>query len=405
MIERVRFVTDVGNIYWHKAVDNANKVALPISKESFKELKVKLDGAEINYYARCGTSTAVILANQADSRWLIKLAGVGSEKLVPLNDKSKTQAVFGNTSYKYIRNKEYMRLGTDEALKLADVLNRKGIRFSGKVNENNTIITLDTLYKETAQKLYSGLKAARQQSKLKPLPKLVVVGTVPYSTIKNKAIISPKVKPAEFYALKPYMAELGMRFAGVMGDNRLIIAVEENAVEKFHKDVDAAINLSLVTSGLKERGITKHQLEVLKPVMIKSARADTLAVVNYVDARYTDEQLHKISEHLERYISQDEIAKFNDSNGYLAKLQEVKAELDQSIELAQIIGNTSYSKEQMQALQQAFNAGVSPELLGIWNETYTVEEMKNISSSFLSADFEHLQEIMQAHESVPEPEL
>ncbi len=53
----------------------------------------------------------------------------------------KEKNIIGNTPYRYIPKKTYRKFDKDTALKIAEAFNAAGIKYSGKINENDTTLT------------------------------------------------------------------------------------------------------------------------------------------------------------------------------------------------------------------------------------------------------------------------
>ncbi|MBR6984241.1 MAG: DUF3849 domain-containing protein [Ruminococcus sp.] len=58
----------------------------------------------------------------------------------PKNDEKLN--IIGNTPFKDIPDKNYMKLSTDKALSVAKILEEKGIKFSGRINDDKTTLTI-----------------------------------------------------------------------------------------------------------------------------------------------------------------------------------------------------------------------------------------------------------------------
>lgn len=85
----------------------------------------------------------------------------GVSKSVP-RKASEPKNIIGNTNYRNIRDKEFQKLDTDLALKVAEI-SILHITFSGRIYGNNTTLTIN---KNDREKLSEIIQAIQEQRSL-----------------------------------------------------------------------------------------------------------------------------------------------------------------------------------------------------------------------------------------------
>ena len=124
----------IGNEYWNSATDNRDKAVISMSVEDFSALFQKLEDSGLNYRAYRVASGFKMAVNAADVGTIRQLAGKNLEaagSTVPFSPPEKN--IIGNVEYRYIPNKEYISADRDLILKMAEMLDKQGIKFSGRI--------------------------------------------------------------------------------------------------------------------------------------------------------------------------------------------------------------------------------------------------------------------------------
>ena len=77
--------------------------------------------------------------------------------------------IIGNTAYKDIPDKSYAKLGTEKALAVADILDKQGVKFSGRTDGDKTTLTISKAdmpkYKEALASVNKALSAQKTEEK------------------------------------------------------------------------------------------------------------------------------------------------------------------------------------------------------------------------------------------------
>lgn len=128
-----RLVT-YGNKLWNDATDNRDKTVITISSEDFMKLRERLDSAAMNYYAYEKNGEVVMAINDHDAELLQRLAE--TELSVSKSDRTyfpPDRNIIGNADYRSIGDKEFVSADRDTILKMADIMQKDGIAFSGRI--------------------------------------------------------------------------------------------------------------------------------------------------------------------------------------------------------------------------------------------------------------------------------
>ena len=140
--------TTFGNAYWNDATDNRLISVISLRESNFLELKDRLDNSGINYYAYSIQGNVKLAVNEKDLDWFKSIIGEESANSLNVTKSQKSyippaKNIIGNKEYKYIPNKTYFKIdNADLALKIADSLDKNGIKFSGRVYGDKATLTI-----------------------------------------------------------------------------------------------------------------------------------------------------------------------------------------------------------------------------------------------------------------------
>lgn len=146
-MNRRNYVT-FGNVYWNTATDNRLISVISFRESEFLDLKDRLDNSGINYYAYSVQGNVKLAVNEKDLDWFKSIIGEESANSLNVTKSQKSyippmKNIIGNQEYKYIPNKTYFKIdNADLALKIADSLDKNGIKFSGRVYGDKATLTI-----------------------------------------------------------------------------------------------------------------------------------------------------------------------------------------------------------------------------------------------------------------------
>ena len=156
--------------YFRLKSSTAEKVA-----EKLTEQKVPFSG-RIN-----GDKTTLTIGKaDVDSYKAIIAEVTGKAKETPTQEQPKAEPeqkapkpkksnIIGNTAYTDIPDKSYAKLGTEKALAVADILDKQGVKFSGRTDGDKTTLTISKpdmpKYKEALASINKALSAQKTEEK------------------------------------------------------------------------------------------------------------------------------------------------------------------------------------------------------------------------------------------------
>ena len=184
-----------GNTIWNNSTSNSAKTILNVEKDKLQSILSILESSAVNYCYYIQNDIGSIAVNSFDLKNLMYLPEMqGVSKSVP-RKASEPKNIIGNTNYRNIRDKEFQKLDTDLALKVAEILNSSHITFSGRIYGNNTTLTIN---KNDREKLSEIIQAIQEQRSLfkKDVGKLTPIydsiAKFQYSD-EQKAILLPAI--------------------------------------------------------------------------------------------------------------------------------------------------------------------------------------------------------------------
>lgn len=131
-------MTTFGNAYWNNATDNRYKSIISCDLSSYEDMNTKLETSGINYYGYILNESVRIAIDDKDLNWFKELTDTleisVQKSSKPYSPPEKN--IIGNTAYKYIPQKTYFSTDRDTLMKMAELLNKQQIKFSGRVYEN-----------------------------------------------------------------------------------------------------------------------------------------------------------------------------------------------------------------------------------------------------------------------------
>lgn len=184
-----------GNTIWNNSTSNSAKTILNVETDKLQSILSILESSAVNYCYYIQNDICSIAVNSFDLKNLMYLPEMqGVSKSVP-RKASEPKNIIGNTNYRNIRDKEFQKLDTDLALKVAEMLSVSHIPFSGRIYGDNTTLTIN---KNDREKLSEIIQAIQEQRSLfkKDVGKLTPIydsiAKFQYSD-EQKAILLPAI--------------------------------------------------------------------------------------------------------------------------------------------------------------------------------------------------------------------
>ena len=184
-----------GNTIWNNSTSNSAKTILNVEKDKLQSILSILESSAVNYCYYIQNDIGSIAVNSFDIQNLMYLPEMqGVSKSVP-RKASKPKNIIGNTNYRNIRDKEFQKLDTDLALKVAEMLSVSHIPFSGRIYGDNTTLTINKNDREKLSEIIQAIQTQRSLFK-KDVGKLAPIydsiAKFQYSD-EQKAILLPAI--------------------------------------------------------------------------------------------------------------------------------------------------------------------------------------------------------------------
>lgn len=184
-----------GNTIWNNSTSNSAKTILNIEKDNLQSILSILESSAVNYCYYIQNDICSIAVNSFDLKNLMYLPEMqGVSKSVP-RKASEPKNIIGNTNYRNIRDKEFQKLDTDLALKVAEMLSVSHIPFSGRIYGDNTTLTINKNDREKLSEIIQAIQTQRSLFK-KDVGKLAPIydsiAKFQYSD-EQKAILLPAI--------------------------------------------------------------------------------------------------------------------------------------------------------------------------------------------------------------------
>ena len=293
----------VGNRYWHNATSNADKVVATINADDFQRIRQVLDDSTVNYFpAKGANGTLRIAMNESDVPFLRSIAGNVPvvKSSIPYDPPEKN--IIGNVEYRYIPNKEYISADRDLILKMAEMLDKQGIKFSGRIYPTGkgtlTVSRNDLAYVRSVR---DNIIGKRRQVGIGE--KGQVIGNRSVSA-QNRHLYMSTLTPKQYEEVKPFI-ETNARYSGVICDGKVMFSVDRDEAQAFHRALDTAKREVGLIHTMQEQGLPMEQMIALSPVMHRLSVEDAqLQLSDFFDKRYDEAQFGEMLSLINAYLDQ-----------------------------------------------------------------------------------------------------
>lgn len=169
-------------------------------------------------------------------------------------EKSEKSNIIGNTAYADIEDKQYFRLKSSTAEKVAEKLTEQNIPFSGRINGNKTTLTIGKAdvdsYKAIIAEVTGKAKEAptQEQSKAEPEQKAPkpkknnIIGNTAYTDIPDKSYA--KLGTEKALAVANILDKQGVKFSGRTDGDKTTLTISKADMPKY-KEALASVNKAL----------------------------------------------------------------------------------------------------------------------------------------------------------------
>ena len=389
-----------GNQMWHKATDNRDKSLVTIQASDFARLQEQLDNSGINYYAYARDNSVIMAINDKDVEWFRQIAGtpdlVPNKSNRPYSPPEKN--IFGSTEYRYIPQKEYLSADRDLVLKMAEIMSKRSMQFSGRVYPSG---------KGTLTVSHADLFAVRNirdevvnmRNQFASTDKAQEVGNRDYRANRDTHYYMSKLTPEQFGKVKPFL-ETSVSYHAVVRDGKVAFAVDKENAPAFHRALENAVReVDMLTDSvfqspvkcralenavrevdmlrsMADLGLPMEQNVALSPVVHRLAVEDVkLDLADFFDNRYDDAQFGEMLSLVNAYLSQALSERYGE-HSKLHDMLEAKSSFDRSIELSDFFSQHDFSDGQRAAITAMFVGDVTRGQIDSIDETFTAEDIQ-----------------------------
>lgn len=365
-----------GNEMWHKATDNRDKSLVTIQTADFERLQEQLDDSGINYYAYARDNSVIMAINDKDVEWFRQIAGtpdlLPNKSNRPYSPPEKN--IFGSTEYRYIPQKEYLSADRDLVLKMAEIMAKRGMQFSGRVYPSGKgTLTVSHADLFAVRNIRDEVVNMRKQ--FASPDKAQEVGNRDYRANRDTHYYMSKLTPEQFGKVKPFL-ETSVSYHAVVRDGKVAFAVDKENAPAFHRALENAVRETNMLRKMADLGLPMEQNIALSPVVHRLAVEDMqLDLADFFDSRYDEAQFGEMLSLVNAYIAQAPAERYGE-NSKLTDMLEAKSSFDRSIELSDFFSLHDFSDEQRAAITAMFVGDVTRGQIDSIDETFTAEDIQ-----------------------------
>lgn len=359
-----------GNEMWHKATDNRDKSLVTIQTADFERLQEQLDDSGINYYAYARDNSVIMAINDKDVEWFRQIAGtpdlLPNKSNRPYSPPEKN--IFGSTEYRYIPQKEYLSADRDLVLKMAEIMAKRGMQFSGRVYPSGKgTLTVSHADLFAVRNIRDEVVNMRKQ--FASPDKAQEVGN------RDTHYYMSKLTPEQFKEVKPFL-ETSVSYHAVVRDGKVAFAVDKENAPAFHRALENAVRETNMLRKMADLGLPMEQNIALSPVVHRLAVEDMqLDLADFFDSRYDEAQFGEMLSLVNAYLSQALSERYGE-HSKLHDMLEAKSSFDRSIELSDFFSQHDFSDGQRAAITAMFVGDVTRGQIDSIDETFTAEDIQ-----------------------------
>ena len=365
-----------GNEMWHKATDNRDKSLVTIQTADFERLQEQLDDSGINYYAYARDNSVIMAINDKDVEWFRQIAGtpdlLPNKSNRPYSPPEKN--IFGSTEYRYIPQKEYLSADRDLVLKMAEIMAKRGMQFSGRVYPSGKgTLTVSHADLFAVRNIRDSVINMRKQ--FASPDKAQEVGNRDYRANRDTHYYMSKLTPEQFKEVKPFL-ETSVSYHAVVRDGKVAFAVDKENAPAFHRALENAVRETNMLRKMADLGLPMEQNIALSPVVHRLAVEDMqLDLADFFDSRYDEAQFGEMLSLVNAYLSQALSERYGE-HSKLHDMLEAKSSFDRSIELSDFFSQHDFSDGQRAAITAMFVGDVTRGQIDSIDETFTAEDIQ-----------------------------
>lgn len=363
-----------GNKMWNNATDNRDKSLISMQLADFQRVQEMLEKSGINYYAYEMNSTVRMAVNDKDTDWLRKIFGNMNVTKSNRPYSPPEKNIIGNTEYRYIPQKEYVTADRDLVLKMADIMARRGMQFSGRIYPSGKgTLTVSHADFVAVRNIKDEVISMRKQ--FASPDKAQEVGNRDYCANRDTRYYMSKLTPEQFKEVKPFL-ETSVSYHAVSREGKVAFAVDKENAPAFHRALENAVREVGMLRNMADLGLTMEQNIALSHVVHRLAVEDMkLDLADFFDSRYDEAQFGEMLSLVNAYIAQTPAERYGE-NSKLTDMLEAKSSFDRSMELSDFFSQHDFSDEQRAAITAMFVGDVTRGQIDSIDETFTAEDIQ-----------------------------
>jgi len=373
-VDSVADLMTYGNKMWNNATDNRDKSLISMQLADFQRVQEMLEKSGINYYAYEMNSTVRMAVNDKDTDWLRKIFDNMNVTKSNRPYSPPEKNIIGNTEYRYIPQKEYVTADRDLVLKMADIMARRGMQFSGRIYPSGKgTLTVSHADFVAVRNIKDEVISMRKQ--FASHDKAQEVGNRDYCANRDTRYYMSKLTPEQFKEVKPFL-ETSVSYHAVSREGKVAFAVDKENAPAFHRALENAVREVGMLRNMADLGLTMEQNVALSPVVHRLAVEDVkLNLADFFDNRYDEAQFGEMLSLVDAYLSQAPAERYGE-HSKLNDMLEAKSSFDRSIELSDFFSQHDFSDEQRAAITAMFVGDVTKGQIDSIDETFTAEDIQ-----------------------------
>ena len=373
-VDSVADLMTYGNKMWNNATDNRDKSLISMQLADFQRVQEMLEKSGINYYAYEMNSTVRMAVNDKDTDWLRKIFGNMNVTKSNRPYFPPEKNIIGNTEYRYIPQKEYVTADRDLVLKMADIMARRGMQFSGRIYPSGKgTLTVSHADFVAVRNIKDEVISMRKQ--FASPDKAQEVGNRDYCANRDTRYYMSKLTPEQFKEVKPFL-ETSVSYHAVSREGKVAFAVDKENAPAFHRALENAVREVGMLRNMADLGLTMEQNVALSPVVHRLAVEDVkLNLADFFDNRYDEAQFGEMLSLVDAYLSQAPAERYGE-HSKLNDMLEAKSSFDRSIELSDFFSQHDFSDEQRAAITAMFIGDVTKGQIDSIDETFTAKDIQ-----------------------------
>lgn len=287
---------------------------------------------------------------------------------------SARKNIFGSTEYRYIPQKEYLSADRDLVLKMAEIMAKRGMQFSGRVYPSGKgTLTVSHADLFAVRNIRDEVVNMRKQ--FASPDKAQEVGNRDYRANRDTHYYMSKLTPEQFKEVKPFL-ETSVSYHAVVRDGKVAFAVDKENAPAFHRALENAVRETNMLRKMADLGLPMEQNIALSPVVHRLAVEDMqLDLADFFDSRYDEAQFGEMLSLVNAYLSQALSERYGE-HSKLHDMLEAKSSFDRSIELSDFFSQHDFSDGQRAAITAMFVGDVTRGQIDSIDETFTAEDIQ-----------------------------